>query len=118
MKQVEELMNMLTGKQLLGGMVMNRQPCLSQRSAFSVVWFLQENLHIIPDRYERCAVCEELFDAENDGFIVDGTDAPDCWHQELGVTEELLRQNDGAMFCSRQCEYRYWRSLKSAESKV
>lgn len=107
-EQVEELMNMLVGGRLPEGMIMPNQPKLSRRQAFSVIWFLQEHLCVLPVHFEMCDVCEELFDERHSGFTVDGTDVPSSWHEENGVTREMLREHDGAKFCSMNCEYRFW----------
>ena len=113
LEQIQAFMDMLTGESLPDGMIMARQPHLSRQEAFSVVWFLQEHLRVLPDHYEICHVCAELFDARRGGYSVDGTDNPDEWHQDIGVTKEMLKQHDGAMFCSEQCECKYWRKVQN-----
>lgn len=107
-EQIDELLEMLTGKELPEGMVMCSQPQLSRKQAFSVVWFLQEHLLILPDHFEMCNVCEGLFDTRHDGFTVDGTDIPSSWHEDHDVTQEMLEQHDGFNFCSEICEYGFW----------
>lgn len=107
-EKIEELMNMLIGESLPQGMSMDNQPQLSHKQAFSVIWFLQEHLGILPDNVEMCSICEGLFDANHEGFIIDGTDIPDQWQEDAGVTREMLQQNDGAKFCSPECEYKFW----------
>lgn len=116
-EQFEEFMDMLTGKGLPEGMTMQHQPQLSCRQAFSVIWFLQEHMDILPDNIEQCRVCEELFNCHCEGFIVDGTDIPDDWHRSIGVTSEMLKQNDGAVFCSAGCELQHWANLLAATFK-
>lgn len=115
LEQVEELMNMLTGEGLPEGMVMAEQPDLSCAQAFSVVWFLQEHLTVLPDHFEMCSVCSELFDTRHGGFTVDGTDIPSLWHEDHGVTQEMLAQHDGFIFCSEGCEYEFWLALATKE---
>lgn len=117
-EQFEELMDMLTGKKLPEGMIMQHRPQLSRREAFSVIWFLQEHLNILPTNIEQCKICEGLFDYHCGGFIVDGTDEPDAWHQRFNVTREMLKQNDGMMFCSAECEHQYWVDWLRAERIV
>lgn len=84
LESVQEFMQMLTGGDLPDGMTMNYQPKLSVQSAFSVVWYLQEHLRIIPDNFELCAVCGELYDAHCDGHTL---------------------EEDGVNVCSMECEY-------------
>ena len=108
LEQVQEFVDMLTDTSLPDGMEMPQQPRLSRREAFSVVWFLQERLRVLPDRYELCHICEELFDAHCEGSFVDGADVPGQWRQGIGITKEMLEQHDGTMFCSPECECEYW----------
>lgn len=46
-------------------------PKLKPDMAFSVIWFLQEILHVLPDNIEQCDGCKELFDRCSGGFILD-----------------------------------------------
>ncbi len=112
LEQIEEFMDMLAGGELPEGILMPRQPQLSRGEAFSVIWFLQEHLRVLDDSIEICRVCEELFDHSHGGFIVDGSDEPDDWHRDIGVTSEMLKQNDGSKFCSSGCEYQYWAKVR------
>lgn len=67
-EQVEELYEFLQGKHKeIGKLHFERVPKLSSRQAFSVIYFLQEHMHLIPDKYERCCTCKELFDADREG---------------------------------------------------
>ena len=108
--QIQELMDMLTGKRLPKGMSIpdDERPHLSPKQAFAVVWFLQEQTLVLPDNFEQCHVCLEVFDAHSEGHYVDGTDDVDWWQEEIGVTPEMLRANDGAQFCSIECEAAFW----------
>jgi len=112
LEQIEEFMDMLTGTGLPDGMRMPCQPQLSRKEAFSIIWFLQEHMRVLPDNIEQCGVCEELFDCDHEGFIVDGSDEPDDWHRDISVTREMLKQNSGAKFCSMGCEHRYWAKVR------
>jgi len=66
-EDLQELMTMLTGGELPEGMTMADQPALTPRQAFSVIWYLQEHLRVLPDNIEMCAVCGDLFDADRSG---------------------------------------------------
>ncbi len=110
-EEFEELMDMLMGKDLPDEITMQHQPQLSPKEAFSVIWFLQEHMNILPDNVEQCGICDGLFDSHCGGFIVDGTADPDDWHRSIGVTQEMLKQNDGAMFCSAAGDGQHWASV-------
>jgi hypothetical protein len=40
---------------------------LSDTEAFRVIWFLQEHLRVLPDNIERCDVCGDLYDSNQEG---------------------------------------------------
>lgn len=44
-----------------------KQPKLSQRQAFAVIWFLQEHMRILPSNIERCISCSTLYDTHTEG---------------------------------------------------
>lgn len=44
---------------------------LTADEAFSIVYYLQEELGILPDRYEKCRECGELYDSYNEGVSID-----------------------------------------------
>lgn len=105
---IEELVDMLTGKSLPEGVFISNSLNLSRKQASSVVWFLQEHMKILPSNFEFCNICESIFDTHCDGYIVDGTDIPDEFQVGLGVTQEMLSKHDGTMFCSIECEAKHW----------
>lgn len=47
------------------------RPKMSRKHAFSVIWFLQEIIHCLPDSIERCDNCDYLFDTNNSGYYLD-----------------------------------------------
>ncbi len=108
-EDVNGLLEMLTGGALPEGMIMDSQPRLSRKEAFGIIWFLQEHLGILPDNFEMCEVCEQLFDSHSEGYIIDGTDDPDEHYEDMSITKTMLEENDGKMFCSIECESKYWR---------
>ena len=75
--QVEDLVEMLTGGST-GTARLAHQPQLTRRQAFSVVYYLQEILCIIPDHYEMCGECDEMFDSECDGGTRQGDNVQIC----------------------------------------
>ena len=43
-------------------------PNLTQDQAFAVIYYLQEGLNILlPEAYEKCRICGDLFDSDNEG---------------------------------------------------
>jgi len=94
------------------------QPQLTPRAAFGVIWFLQERLHVIPDHYERCESCDDLFDTHSGGQIVSADDV-DEYDQEmydnLGVSSEELLQYAGMHFCDVSCEAEFWQRVHNGE---
>ena len=69
-EKVNELYQFLMGKSLPDG-VECKMPKLKPQMAFTVIWFLQEHLHILPDTIERCRNCGELFDSDSEGCYID-----------------------------------------------
>lgn len=53
---------------------------LSARAAFSVIYVLQEKHHLIPDTYEQCVRCRELFDSAEGGYYDDESCKHYCDH--------------------------------------
>jgi len=47
------------------------KPRLTEDEAFSVVYYLQEELGILPDCYEQCRKCKGLYDSCNEGTSID-----------------------------------------------
>jgi len=64
--QISELYEFLQGK-CPEGIYIRHPPRLSRRKAFSVIWFLQEHLRILPDNFEQCCSCKDLYDANREG---------------------------------------------------
>ena len=68
LEKVKELYKFLQGN-VPAEICIKRPPRLSQRQAFDVIWYLQEHLRILPDRYERCTRCGNIYDSEESGGI-------------------------------------------------
>jgi hypothetical protein len=52
--------------------------CLDKKQAFAVIYFLQEHLHLIADKWEQCSVCLDLYDSNEDGYYVEADFAHYC----------------------------------------
>jgi hypothetical protein len=68
LEQVEDLVTMLTGGDT-GGVHLAHQPALTREQAFSVLYYLQEVLFLVPNHYEMCAKCKLLYDSGNGGGV-------------------------------------------------
>ena len=45
-----------------------KQPKLTKKQAFSIIWYLQEHFSVLPDNIEKCWCCGELFDSYSEGL--------------------------------------------------
>jgi hypothetical protein len=67
-EQIEQFYEFLQGK-VPEGLIMKRPPHLSKPMAFRIIYYLQEELGILPDKYERCITCGHIYDSENEGSL-------------------------------------------------
>ena len=72
LEETKELYEFLKGETPEGFKFKTGQPKLSEDEAFTIIYVLQEKFHLIPDFYEKCAECKEIYDSENDGHHFDG----------------------------------------------
>ena len=49
------------------GFRLPQRPRLGKRAAFTVLYVLQERFRLVPDTFEQCVVCLDIFDSEEDG---------------------------------------------------
>jgi len=83
---------------------------LSSRQAFSIIYFYQERLYTIPDHFEQCHTCLELYDTwQEDSSLADDTEPYDDITQEM-ITEAT--KDGGYSFCDGECEADFWREWK------
>ncbi len=92
LEQVEELYDMLKGEKLPEEYYMLKLPKLSADVAFSVIWFIQERLQIIPDKYEKCEACDEIYDSE------------EAYHGNTIVAEEYNDEQSFVAVLRNLCE--------------
>ena len=55
------------------GFRLRERPRLGKQAAFSVLYVLQEKFRLIPDTFEQCDFCLDLFDSAVDGSYDDKT---------------------------------------------
>jgi hypothetical protein len=75
---------------------------LREKKAFSIIYFLQEYLPVIPDHIERCDVCGSLFDSYAVGHLSDLTgkhycsescEPPRLYERELAAERKAEAKN-------------------------
>ena len=66
LEEVETLYAFLQGECPKGFYIKN-MPNLTPDQAFAVIYYLQEGMYLIPDKYEKCRECDDLYDSENEG---------------------------------------------------
>jgi hypothetical protein len=64
---VDEFYMFLMGKDMVGGSLNEFVVKLDSDQAYGIIYFMQEQLRIVPDHFERCDFCKELFDSEDQG---------------------------------------------------
>lgn len=69
----------------------HRQIKLSQKKAYTVIWYLQEHLRILPDHIERCDNCGELYDSHSGGIYWESKGKFFCGGCEYLVPENYDR---------------------------
>lgn len=72
LEQVEDFYEFLMGRppEHLGlRLARGDAPKLRPRAAFTVIWYLQEVLHVLPENFEACPACGHLFDAHRSGHL-------------------------------------------------
>jgi len=60
------------------GVTTRRFKKMNADQAFTVIWFLQEVCHLIPDQYEMCCNCKSIFDSYSGGLYVEKTGKHYC----------------------------------------
>ena len=92
LEQTSELHRFLQGENPEGFIV--KPLNIDSKTAFTIIWFIQERLRIIPDNYEMCSKCGEIYDANCGGGRVhcknycDGCEVwPDIEGWEYGSCE-------------------------------
>lgn len=80
--EVRELYEFLQGR-VPNSLTIKHPPKLSKKRAFLIIWYLQEYFRILPDHFEQCSVCGELYDSYSEGH-----------HSDL----------TGKFYCNEDCE--------------
>ncbi len=70
LERIEEFYGFLQGNEV-EGITANPMPHLTDKEAFSVIYFLQEQLEVLPDEIDQCLECHALIDTYSDGHYVE-----------------------------------------------
>ena len=109
---VDELMEVLTtGTPPDGFTISNMPPAMTREQAFSLVYLLQEHFEVIVDHIEMCEVCGRIFNTWEGNNIIGWSGELDEFHHDHGVTEQMIRDNEGHIMCSDECESRFWKKI-------
>jgi len=73
---VEGFYDFLQGNSVPGTFWIGSKPNLTPEQAFSVIYILQQHLHVLPESFEKCDGCDRLFNSDCEGAILDGE--PEC----------------------------------------
>jgi hypothetical protein len=70
LEKVQELYRFLTGEEIPKAIhfIRGNVPKMSKNKAFSIIYYLQEHLPLLPDHIEKCSVCGDLFDDQETGI--------------------------------------------------
>ena len=71
-KRIEELHAFLQGT-LPEEVRMKRPPKLSAKMSMSIIWFLQEQTEVLPDHYDMCCECKDIYDSYSGGHYDENT---------------------------------------------
>ncbi len=78
-KRIKELYDFLVSGTLPEGVTVGRWRKLSPSGAMTLIWFLQEITHVLPDNFEQCVDCKSVFNDDKEGeHIGDDLFCDDC----------------------------------------
>lgn len=69
-EEIEMFYKFLQGTDCPENLHTQNQPHLTAEEAFSVIYYLQEIMEILPDKYEMCKECGCIYDAECEGACI------------------------------------------------
>jgi len=78
---MQEFYEWLQGKRNIDRMYFVENPHLSKEAAFSVIYYLQERLGVLEDKYEVCKDCGHIYDSYYEGTTIN--------HEDKNFTEDM-----------------------------
>lgn len=70
LERVQDFYSWLQGKRCPDGMEFTHLLRLTPEEAFCVIYYLQEELEILPDNYEMCRECKNIYDSYDEGTYI------------------------------------------------
>lgn len=92
---------------------MKTRPALSIDEAFTVVYVLQEHYGLIPDIYEQCYRCKEIYNSEEEGFHYEDPGINIC----DTCCEIIFYRESSEEADTREKAIKEWYSAKKTEPK-
>ena len=87
--ETSDLYRWLQGEKMEGYEIQN-QPNLNQEQAFAVIYILQEGFGFIPDIFEKCDVCGNLYDSDMEGETIFNKNT----HKTINCCENCYYESD------------------------
>jgi len=97
LEQLQEFYSWLQGNVKRTEWAENNVPHLDAKTAWRIIYELQDWLRVLPDHFELCDECGELFDMDYGGVHVDDWEKVSVWMGYSTVTKE----DEGKTFCER-----------------
>lgn len=103
---VNALIQLLVDHEMEDGVTIDLPAQMTHAQAFSVVWYMQEVLHILPDKFEMCSECKIVFNSEEQGRYTDETSykEQEFYYDSIGFDKTEVDGVGGNHFCSPECE--------------
>ena len=92
---VEEFYSFLQGGDAPKGYSLSLRPKLTPEQAFTVIYVMQERMHILTDEIEKCDGCDSLYLSDRQGCTLSG----EC----KGPTGRPLGKKWWGNYCDEQC---------------
>lgn len=95
-EDIEKLYQFLQGD-VPPELTLDHPPKLTSEEAFSIIYYLQEIMGLLPDRYDRCRECGDLYDSYTEGTTIDVDSEPMTHEDDDGneVTREWAESEYG-----------------------
>ena len=98
LEKLNNFLNYLQGKYIPPYWEVKNDPKLSLNEAWNVIYMLQEWIGVIPDNFELCSVCKQIFDMDHYGFYAGDDEEQVKDNIEAGYNIDLTDVNK--FFCN------------------
>lgn len=110
LEQAQAFFDTLTTGEPPEGFTLPNLPTLTNEQVFTVIYLMQEFLHVVPDCYEMCNECHVLFDTRAEGVTVG--DMERDFYEEIGISQQSVKTNEDVNLCSIECASMFWKKAK------